>query len=261
MERIFTALQTSTINRKKMQVLPIGFDSQQILNLNPNIFIDANNPNNNAASIPTDGTALSTLTDLTGLNTFTQATGAAQPTYKTAIINGQNIIRFAGAQWMNCNNNSKNQFAANSNLSIFCIANSNAISGFNTNFFVNKGVFPVGGYGSYAVNAALDFAFVATTKAQYECTTNVFSGTFKIYTALFTAASGSTAFYLNGGSAETKTGTTGSAASTAVVNFGSDQANLRTWNGDIQCVIVFYRLLNTNELNAVISFLKSRLGI
>lgn len=238
-----------------------SFYSQQVLNLLPNIFIDASNPNNNIASIPADGTALSTLTDLTGLNTFNQATGAAQPIYKTAIVNGQNIIRFSGAQWMNCNNNSKNQFATNSSLSVFCIANSGAISGLNTNFFINKGVFPSGGWGCYAVNAALDFGFVTTTKAQYECTTNVFSSSFKIYTALCTQGSGSTTFYVNGASAETKTGTAGSVAYTGVVNFGSDNANTRTWNGDIQCVIVFYRLLSTNEFNAVINFLKSRLGI
>ncbi len=244
-----------------MTILSPNFYSMQVLNLQPNIFIDASNPNNNSGSIPTDGTALSTLTDLTGLNTFTQAVGAAQPTYKTNIINGQNIIRFAGAQWMNCANNARNQFAANSSLSIFTIAASNAIGGLNNNYFINKGVFPTGGWGAYAANAALDFGFVATTKAQYECTTNVFSGTFKIYTALFTQGAGSTTFYVNGASAETKTGTAGSAASTAVVNFGSDQANTRTWNGDIQCIIVFYRLLNTNEFNAVISFLKSRLGI
>lgn len=238
-----------------------GFYSQQVLNLLPNIFIDATNPYNDNTNIPTDGTALSTLTDLTGLNTFTQGTGAAQPIYKTGIVNGQNIIRFAGAQWMNCNNNAKNQFATNSDVSIFCIANSGAISGLNTNFIMNKGVFPTGGWGAYAVNAALDFGFVTTTKQQYECTTNVFSSSFKIYTALLTASAGSTTFYVNGASSETKTGTTGSVAYTGVVNFGSDLANLRTWNGDIQCVIVFYRLLNTNEFNAVISFLKSRLGI
>ncbi len=238
-----------------------GFDPRYISNLK--IYLDCHDPAANG-TLPSNNTAIATLTDKSGLgNTFLQATGAAQPIYKTGILNGCGVLRFDGASnFMSCANSANNTYSTNGDVSVFSICMTTTTPTVFDQFIMAKGGFPNGGWGAYNSLASPNaFGYVSTNVAQYTSTNSFVNNTFTIYSAVY-ANNSSITFYKNGNFAsQDSMASANSVANANALTLGVDMGGVRLWPGDMRMILVYYKALNNSELSAVHGWLKSIAGI
>lgn len=226
---------------------------------NPMIYIDASNPAGTQV-IPSDGSSLSLVKDLTGNgNDFTSPSN--QPTYVYNQINSLNVIRGNGTnQFMSCANNTSNQIATNDSLSIFSICMTNDVSSTNRGL-ISKGSFPLGAWLTGRLGVTPNTSFTLTTIADIMSVNTFSAGVFQNLGIVYNSASGVTFYKNNIASADFKA-QTGMKASTSAMNFMSvTEAGGMPWSGDIQCIIVFKRALNAQEVSAMMQWMTSKSGL
>lgn len=222
---------------------------------------DASNPLGNG-SIPADAASMASWVDLTtNGNTLSQATGAAQPIYKTAIVNRLNILRFNGSsQYLSVANNASNQFATNDSVSIFGIAACDTPTGGVNQGIIAKGQFPTGGFLSFVTNATGLLNFTATTIASYAATSAFVANTFQSFSEIYDATSGVT-FYKNGANSNFVAGT-GLAASSQILTVGAGALGAGNFfDGDMQFLALLKGVANAALINSMNLWMRQRVAI
>lgn len=210
-------------------------------------FYSLDNPNNNSASVPVDAAALSAITDTARFqNNTTQATGAAQPVYKTAIINGHNVARFSGAQFTQVANNVKNNFGTGAFSFVLAGTTSSTAGASNVTFIGNCGAAAGGvAIGRVGANFAVTFRGVAGYAYVGGWTANVPA----VFLVTYNGA-GTLKIYKNRPLVST-IATGGLLSSTYPLNLGSFDGVADFWTGDLLCYGFAKRELVASEITAV----------
>lgn len=185
----------------------------------------------------------------TGTNPVLQATAGAQPTLRTAVVNGRSVLRFDGTDdrlvsaalavaegQPNTVFGVMKKAGADSAISHVMLGRSNTSAAFNQ--------LGTNGGGSYRINASSSI-----TKAATMTNWNIVAGLFN------TTAS---KIWLNGGSP-----TTGSTGSSALNGFaiGAQSDGTSPYGGDIAEVIVYSSGLTTAQVNSVVAYLGTKYNI
>lgn len=229
--------------------------------LGVNIWVNGDNPLNDPGNIPADGTALANISDFSGKgNNFVQASGANQPVFKRNIINGRNVIRFSGNQFLTCANSAANSYSGA--MTVIATLTTTDVGTADARLYT-KGSFNLGsGYGiarnfgrqRYNSFTATDYI---TTAAQF--TVNVF----QVFTSVLNS-NWSVDFYKNGTFIENKTGNP-QVASTNTLYLGAMNTTGATvvqyWSGDLVELMIFFRVLSASELNRMHLYCKNKIGV
>jgi hypothetical protein len=187
-----------------------------------------------------DGTSVSTWADSSGNgNDATQATGANQPVFKTAIVNGHDVVRFDAT-----NDGMVTPLSVASPFSIFivydCATNGAARRAINgTNNYL------IGPRGS--AHQMYNGAFITGPAV----TTNVF-----VQANALTDGSG-TLFRVNA----VAIGSNGNTLGPGTLGLATSGANAEVLAGDIAEVIVYNRILTSGERADVETYLAAKYGL
>lgn len=221
-----------------------------------------------STSVPGDGTSLAKVWDLSGSAITATAAGAAQPVFKTNILNGQPIMRFDGTSTVSqLGVSTLGQSVAG--LTGFAVFMSTTVAATAGSIIV---IFNGAGTGRFSISRnAANFQMSvkrldADTLTTIASTTNPIAiNTYYYVSAVMNYTTGAGTIYVNG----TQVGTNASLTSTGnTSNTGSASAGLganpSTTNkiaGDIGEVLVYKRALGTTDRQAVELYLKNKYAL
>jgi hypothetical protein len=199
-----------------------------------------------------DGVSISSIIDQ-GItpNNMSQATGAAQPIYKRAIINGNPVLRFSGAQWMSSPNGVNNAYAGA--MSIFCVFATPNNSPASTGRIITK----ISSWGlSYAsTNATFSFT------GPYTATGLIAANNTFYNIGAFYDGSANTTFYRNGALFQNVALAAVMPASSSDLYLGSRDGLTNFIECDIAFLAVKFGTLSNFQINAINFYLNQRFGL
>lgn len=218
---------------------------------------DANNPNNNSAIIPSNGSSLATIYDTGNKgNNVAQATSALQPTYITNAINGQAAFGFSGTQYMSLANAASNNYVGAMTL-VFVAETTTA------NTLTQSSILSLSdgttGFVSARHGRGLDFNAIGGTDyigtIASEWTINTF-----YYKMIIYNGSNAVTFYSNHVQANTFSGGAVS-ATTGSLYFGSQSSGTNIWSGKVALCGWAWRAFNAGEVSLMNSAINARYGL
>lgn len=219
-------------------------------------FWDASNPLKDSGNIPADNTSLSAINDLAKRgNNWAQGTGANQPTYKTGIINGNNVFRFDGtADNMTVAHAASNDYSGA--MTIVAAINTTSIA--STRRIFSKASAAAGGF-AFGINQSR-IIFTARDVSDYQTTTGIISAsTWTVIAAVYNG-SDSVTFYKDRSSVSTHSG--GAVLSTTgPLILGAQNGPSEFWTGDCQNLFWAWRVLNAGELAIILDETCKRVGL
>lgn len=238
-------------------IIASGISAATPYELGVNSAYDANNPNN-STSVPADGTSLSSITDLgRNGNNWTQSTGTAQPILKRNIINGQNVFRFSGNQYMTCPASANNNYTSGSSLTIVAIASTSNTSTVGRIFTKSNSGSGAAGYTAGKNLALSRFSSIGGQDA--DTSSNQWTlNTFGAYSYVY--HSGLIDFYTNGSLVQS-VAVAPPGSSTWQLILGANFNLSELWYGDIVALYVFFRQLSSWELYLINTYCRKRIGL
>jgi len=232
------------------------------IDLRAESFWDADFPNGFGGAAQANNDAIASFTDNgTKGNTLTQATGANKPTYKTAIVNGHNVMRFvrASSQFLSVASSAANNYVGSMTLFSLNAIASEPIGVSYAALSVDNGV----GFGGWKIGTFNDasmnqIVFTTYGQADYPSGVNDYSAldTFLVESSNFVDNS-SAEIYKNGALEFTGGASTMGSSGTQPLRMSGTEL----WDGDIHSVIWFWRALDRWEMNLVHQFLLNKIAL
>lgn len=230
----------------------------------PQLWLDASD----SSTVVSSAGAVSQWNDKSGNGyNLTQSTGSAKPITGDTTVNGRNVLRFAGGDWMRSTGSTNLNVG---NVTVFTVFGETASTDFagiiaaldnSSNDYTSLNAFSV----STAQNPAI-YRFERNGNSQYGFVAGSKPSTFGIYSTQ-AYSSGLMQSWYNGNTASsgTITGTFGIASAGFLVGArwlnGGVSTSGRSLIGSIAEIIIYPRTLNTPEMSSVHNYLKNKWGI
>lgn len=216
-----------------------------------------------------DGTAVTTWTSREGSNLeATQGTGSAQPTYKTGIVNGQDVVRFADEDFLDATTDMASLLNNKAGATLFVVAQTDRSTDFRSPFWISiNGDTGLARFGLYKTDEDAVQAFSRDVDASGSTAIVSIPSWGEAWQALCVTAdiaNQGLGFSVSPGpsKADDDTEKANSAfpnTSAAEVVFGVGNNNY--WQGDIAEIVLFDKVLTPSERNSVLSELNGLYGL